>query len=263
MDRKPLRSYRFGRANLSTHAKPSRFAHLPPSANLRDRDALRPITRCRLLVGGRDRRSTARFLPWPDLPDQRLRRRKYVVLLAIHRFKVHVAFVFLCPMLLLPAMLAESVSAQSPISSGVVCSKCGRIHGVTRATGVVSRPAITSTVVQASVGSTTVGKAIRNGAQNVLGVLNRQRSRQGLRSLRYDASLQAVAQRRVRQMASTGMKSHPPGSFAPGRYEGVGWSSSFSPSGVHACYTSDPNMTAAGAAMATGRDGVYFAVVYR
>ncbi len=64
-------------------------------------------------------------------------------------------------------------------------------------------------------------------------------------------------------MAATGNKNHPPGSFSPGRYEGVGWSSSFSPSGVSACYTSDPRMTVAGAAMATGRDGVYFCVVYR
>jgi hypothetical protein len=64
-------------------------------------------------------------------------------------------------------------------------------------------------------------------------------------------------------MAARGLKSHPPGSFSPGRYEGVGWSSSYSPSGVSACYTSDPNMQYAGAAMATGRDGVYFAVVYR
>ncbi len=94
-------------------------------------------------------------------------------------------------------------------------------------------------------------------------MLNNQRSRQGLRTLRYDATLQSVAERRARQMASMGLKSHPPGSFAPGRYEGVGWSSSFSPRGVSACYTSDPRMTAAGAAMVTGRDGVYFAVVYR
>ncbi|MCA9140076.1 MAG: hypothetical protein KDB00_25060 [Planctomycetales bacterium] len=101
------------------------------------------------------------------------------------------------------------------------------------------------------------------GAQNVLSMLNGQRSRQGLRSLRYDPALQAVAERRAQQMASSGLKSHPPGSFAPGRYEGVGWSSSFSPNGVSACYTSDPNMSAAGAAMVTGRDGVYFAVVYR
>ena len=104
---------------------------------------------------------------------------------------------------------------------------------------------------------------IRSGVQNVLSMLNGQRSRQGLRTLRYDPALQAVAERRAQQMASSGLKGHPPGSFAPGRYEGVGWSSSYSPRGVYACYTSDPNMTAAGAAMVSGRDGVYFAVVYR
>jgi uncharacterized protein YkwD len=102
-----------------------------------------------------------------------------------------------------------------------------------------------------------------SGAQNVLDVLNAQRARQGLGRLRFDPALQAVARRRARIMARSGTKSHPPGSFAPGRYEGVGWSSSFSPRGVHACYTSNPNMSAAGAAMVTGRDGVYFCVVYR
>ncbi|MEL7336083.1 MAG: CAP domain-containing protein [Planctomycetota bacterium] len=101
------------------------------------------------------------------------------------------------------------------------------------------------------------------GTQNVLSTLNAQRSRQGLRSLIYDPSLQAVAQRRAQLMASMGTKTHPPGSFSPGRYEGVGWSSSYSNNAVYACYTSDPSMTYAGAAMATGRDGVYFCVVYR
>jgi len=118
-------------------------------------------------------------------------------------------------------------------------------------------------VVATSFRAAPAPAATGGGAQNVLAVLNRQRSRQGLSGLRYDPVLQAVAERRVRLMASTGTKSHPPGSFAPGRYEGVGWSSSYSPSGVHACYTSNPNMTVAGAAMARGRDGVYFAVVYR
>ncbi|MCC9602703.1 CAP domain-containing protein [Stieleria sp. JC731] len=103
----------------------------------------------------------------------------------------------------------------------------------------------------------------RGGIQNVLSTLNQQRQRKGLRALRFDPALQAVAERRAQMMASMGTKSHPPGSFSPGRYEGVGWSSSYSPNGVHACYTSDPRMTVAGAAMATGRDGVYFAVVYR
>ncbi|WP_430451230.1 CAP domain-containing protein [Rhodopirellula europaea] len=93
--------------------------------------------------------------------------------------------------------------------------------------------------------------------------LNAQRSRQGLRGLAYDPQLQAVAERRAQLMASTGLKTHPSGSFAPGRYEGVGWSSSHTPAGVSACYTSDPNMRVAGAAMARGRDGVYFCVVYR
>ncbi|NND98803.1 MAG: hypothetical protein HKN47_15900 [Pirellulaceae bacterium] len=115
-----------------------------------------------------------------------------------------------------------------------------------------------SPVVQATTSSHSSG-----GIRNVLGMLNSQRARQGVRQLTFDPSLQAVAQRRAQKMASMGLKNHPPGSFSPGRYEGVGWSSSYAPRGVSACYTSDPNMRYAGAAMATGRDGVYFAVVYR
>jgi len=97
----------------------------------------------------------------------------------------------------------------------------------------------------------------------VLSTLNAQRSRNGVGQLGYDSQLQAVAERRAAQMARSGSKGHPPGSFAPGTYEGVGWSSSYSPSGVSACFTNDGRMRVAGAAMATGRDGVYFAVVYR
>ncbi|PHQ35214.1 CAP domain-containing protein [Rhodopirellula bahusiensis] len=106
-------------------------------------------------------------------------------------------------------------------------------------------------------------RRVGGAVSNVLTTLNAQRSRQGLRGLAYDPQLQAVAERRAQLMASTGLKTHPSGSFAPGRYEGVGWSSSHTPAGVSACYTSDPNMRVAGAAMARGRDGVYFCVVYR
>lgn len=180
----------------------------------------------------------------------------------------------------------ETVRAQTvttAATSTYVCPKCGKIH--TRSATPVSGNAYTNSVsypnpatytapttvaapssgvAQVAYSQSSAGASYSGGGtQNVLQMLNSQRARQGLRSLRYDGQLQAVAQRRVQMMASSGMKSHPPGSFAPGRFEGVGWSSSFSPSGVSACYTSDPNMTAAGAAMARGRDGVYFAVVYR
>ncbi len=101
------------------------------------------------------------------------------------------------------------------------------------------------------------------GVSNVLATLNSQRARQGVGQLVGDPQLQAVAQRRAAMMARSGNKSHPPGSFSPGRYEGVGWSSSYSPTAVSACFTSDSRMRYAGAAMARGRDGVYFAVVYR
>ena len=173
-----------------------------------------------------------------------------------------------------------TASAQTVISSpastiqnstvGVVCPKCGRIHSASPSSLTTSSVAPTSYVAPASYAAPAKVAYASNapsrsagGTQNVLAVLNSQRSRQGLSSLRYDGSLQAVAERRVQLMASRGLKTHPPGSFAPGRYEGVGWSSSYSPNGVYACYTSDPNMTVAGAAMARGRDGVYFAVVYR
>ncbi|QDT12483.1 CAP domain-containing protein [Stieleria marina] len=157
-------------------------------------------------------------------------------------------------------------------TTGQVCAKCGRIHGS-------SAGAIQSSVVQSGVTNPSPAPYTSNapssyspvqqtsyssgGTSNVLAMLNAQRARQGVGALSYDPALQAVAQRRAQAMASRGLKSHPPGSFAPGRYEGVGWSSSFSPSGVSACYTSSPSMRYAGAAMATGRDGVYFAVVYR
>ena len=181
-------------------------------------------------------------------------------LFANPRFRFQAAIAFLSPVLALQAIRVEKASAappaviqSQPVSSGVVCPKCGQIHATRSAVQTVSG----STIQRPQ------GTVSNVGTRNVLAILNGQRSRQGLRSLRYDAALQAVAERRARQMASTGTKNHPPGSFAPGRYEGVGWSSSYSPNGVHACYTSDPNMSTAGAAMVSGRDGVYFAVVYR
>ncbi|WP_233148370.1 CAP domain-containing protein [Rhodopirellula sp. MGV] len=130
-------------------------------------------------------------------------------------------------------------------------------------TDVSGIPQANSIVLKKGVSGTSLPLRAKGGIQNVLSVLNQQRQRKGLRALRPDPALQAVAERRAQIMASSGRKGHPPGSFSPGRYEGVGWSSSFSPNGVYACYTSDPNMTIAGAAMATGPDGVYFAVVYR
>jgi hypothetical protein len=151
-----------------------------------------------------------------------------------------------------------------------VCPKCGKVHAQPAAsspTTVIQNSTTsvqpTSTVVQASFQPAQPVQRASSGVSNVLATLNAQRARQGVGQLAFDPQLQAVAERRAATMARTGMKSHPPGSFAPGRYEGVGWSSSFSPSGVSACFTSDSRMRVAGAAMATGRDGVYFAVVYR
>ncbi len=141
-------------------------------------------------------------------------------------------------------------AATSPDS--YYCAKCGRMHS--RSGGdAISQPTA----------STQLGRLAGGGTSNVLAALNSQRAQQGVGALAPDGQLQAVAEQRAQLMASTGIKSHPPGSYAPGRYEGVGWSSSYSPSAVSACFTSDPSMRVAGAAMATGRDGVYFCVVYR
>ncbi|WP_283432336.1 CAP domain-containing protein [Neorhodopirellula lusitana] len=147
---------------------------------------------------------------------------------------------------------ASPVHAGAPISATGVPGHSGQHHNLAPSTHSTSHA-----------GQSLAGQASRGGTSNVLSALNAQRSRQGLGALGYDPTLQAVAERRARLMASTGQKNHPSGSFAPGRYEGVGWNSSYSPAGVSACFTSDPNMRVAGAAMATGRDGVYFCVVYR
>ena len=181
-------------------------------------------------------------------------------------------------------VVCQPGSAQTYVSNQVyspsvqqqtyVCPQCGRVH-----THPISSPVQRTSYQQpssyqpprayqpapASQRTSSGGSSLHagGGVVNVLSNLNAQRSRQGLFSLTYDPQLQAVAERRARQMAAAGYKNHPPGSFAPGRYEGVGWSSSYSPSKVSACYTSDTRMRYAGAAMATGRDGVYFAVVYR
>ncbi len=184
------------------------------------------------------------------------------------------------------ASFVANVSAQGVVSSfwqeTYVCPKCGKTHvrqvvsqagDVTATTGnrVSGNPVASSaarTSYKPAMGpigtvSSMLATGVRGGVSNVLGALNAQRARQGIASLLYDPQLQVVAQRRAQRMAASGLKSHPSGSFSPGRYEGVGWSSSYSPSGVSACFTRDTRMRYAGAAMAVGRDGVYFAVVYR
>ncbi len=188
----------------------------------------------------------------------------------------------LSPSLLLLAAFSISLNiASSSIAQqvGVVCPKCGKIHGsatssVVQASATIpqasysvnsSTPMPSASIAMPknrSQGASSQG-ASSQGVSNVLSTLNAQRARQGIGQLGYDSELQAVAERRAAEMARSGLKSHPPGSYSPGRYEGVGWSSSYSPSGVSACFTSDSRMRVAGAAMATGRDGVYFAVVYR
>jgi hypothetical protein len=146
-------------------------------------------------------------------------------------------------------------------ANGTVCPKCGMVHAAAPSSQVAQTSFAAATSTSPMLSPAPRGSG--NGAVNVLATLNAQRARSGVGQLGFDPELQAVAERRAQMMASSGTKSHPPGSFSPGRYEGVGWSSSYSPSGISACYTSDSRMRVAGAAMATGRDGVYFAVVYR
>lgn len=163
-----------------------------------------------------------------------------------------------------PTVVSVSPGHAATSSSCPTCRQNPSVRSVSIPGTIISSSPVSSSAVP--IASTVVRKTastVRGGISNVLATLNAQRSRQGIGTLRYDASLQAVAERRAQKMASMGIKGHPPGSFSPGTYEGVGWSSSYSPSGVSACFTSDPRMKVAGAAMATGRDGVYFAVVYR
>ncbi len=179
--------------------------------------------------------------------------------------------------------LVSPGSAQEIVLSGdqYVCPKCGQVHS--RNGHPSNSDVIPVSYIQSSntyglsqgysstmIGSTLPSPAMQStqlqgtgGVTNVLSTLNAQRARSGIGALSFDPTLQAVAEQRAALMASRGIKNHPPGSFSPGRYEGVGWSSSYSPSGVSACFTNDGRMRSAGAAMATGRDGVYFCVVYQ
>ncbi|WP_442509125.1 CAP domain-containing protein [Novipirellula sp. SH528] len=203
-------------------------------------------------------------------------------------------FVALAGLITTSAVLATNVAANTVVlaSNEYVCPKCGKVHSHsappasvtqtswTNPTGIQSapsqmvpgqmvpgqiQPAQIQSVPGQSYSSTMPASTMQSsgGTSNVLATLNAQRARNGVGALSFDPQLQAVAQRRAALMASQGLKNHPPGSFAPGMYEGVGWSSSYSPSGVSACFTNDSRMRVAGAAMATGRDGVYFCVVYR
>ncbi|MFK8112835.1 MAG: CAP domain-containing protein, partial [Rubripirellula sp.] len=123
--------------------------------------------------------------------------------------------------------LGSVASAQQVANQSYVCQKCGKVHVRSSPAGA---PTFSTPVQQVSYNTPVAsGSSMRasGGVSNVLGALNAQRSRQGIHSLRYDPQLQAVAERRAQTMASMGLKNHPPGSFSPGRYEGVGWSSSY------------------------------------
>jgi len=168
-------------------------------------------------------------------------------------FRLTVAVIAVSSFAIMHSADGQQVVTTASASTSAVCAKCGRVHGNVVAASYSQPVTSSSTNMTASSG----------GVANVMSALNAQRARIGVGQLGHDSQLQVVAEHRAAMMARSGSKSHPPGSFAPGTYEGVGWSSSYSPSGVSACFTSDSRMRVAGAAMATGRDGVYFAVVYR
>jgi len=98
---------------------------------------------------------------------------------------------------------------------------------------------------------------------SALPLLNAQRKRGGLAPLERSEELELVAKKRLQQMVASGHKGHPPGSFAPGKYEGVGWASGHAPTRVSACYSMDPTVREAGAVMLHVKSEVYFVVIYR
>jgi uncharacterized protein YkwD len=96
-----------------------------------------------------------------------------------------------------------------------------------------------------------------------LSLINSARAQRGLSAYAHDAELDAVAYARASRMASNGQKGHVSGSYAPGRAEGVAWHSS-SPSAVtQCCFALSGQFRSAGSACVRGRDGYYFATVYR
>ena len=102
-----------------------------------------------------------------------------------------------------------------------------------------------------------------DAGHNELSMLNAARARRGLFAFTLDPSLDAVAYRRAQRMASSGHKGHVSGSYAPGRAEGVAWSSN-SPGGVvNCCYAMSNRFRSVGSACVRGRDGYYCATVYR
>lgn len=99
--------------------------------------------------------------------------------------------------------------------------------------------------------------------QHELSLINSARAKRGLHAYSLDANLDAVAEARARRMAANSYKGHVSGSYAPGRAEGVAWHSS-SPSAVtRCCYALSGQFRSAGSACVRGRDGYYFATVYR
>ncbi len=107
------------------------------------------------------------------------------------------------------------------------------------------------------------GEFHATGVTSALNLLNAQRERGGIAPLKHASDLELIAKKRLDLMVASGQKGHPPGSFAPGKYEGVGWVYGHAPKRVSACYSMDPTMKEAGAVMLHVKNGVFFVVVYR
>ena len=80
--------------------------------------------------------------------------------------------------------------------------------------------------------------------------LNTIRARRGLRALIEDPSLSAIAHQKASIQANRGAMYHPGGTMGGARYEGVGMGPQFT-----TCYQDATNVTYAGAATVTGRNG--------
>ena len=138
--------------------------------------------------------------------------------------------------LMLGLVVAATASGQSP------CPQCGQIHAAT--------------------GGQSVAAAA--GTRSVVVLLNRQRAARGLPPYIFDPVLQRVAERRALLTAATGrFRGHPPGSFSPGRGEGVGMSSSLRPTAVHACLTYSTRYRYCGCAMVQRNGRSFFALIVR
>ena len=102
-----------------------------------------------------------------------------------------------------------------------------------------------------------------DAGQYELSLINSARAKRGLHAYTLDPDLEAVAKARAQRMAANSYKGHVSGSYSPGRAEGVAWHSSSRSAVTRCCYALSGRFRRAGSASVRGRDGYYFATVYR